>query len=400
MINIEEIVKMKNIREKEADIICSYKYIIFYGLGYDLKFRWNNFIEWFGKPTYIIDKNANDVFMYEGIPVVKSFVNLSDEIKNNSIVLICAPSFCNEIYNLTINYIEAQRIVKYPTLIVDSSKNYKKFILKNSEGIKLFYNTLYDDKSREIFEDWLKGKITGDISYYCRNCIPNNYVNTLQYPIELLRENGYESDIYYRPEACRKASNDGIFNTDFIKFDENEVYFDCGAAHGDTYQGFISAVKNKYDKIVLFEPAESVYIDLKNVVGSDSRVLCMKCGVSDKDDDVFVEESSELGGININETSKESKGEHIKLRSIDSVSSEFSLKPTFIKMDIEGAELDALKGAENVIKAFKPKLAICIYHKNEDIIDIPNYIQKLDSSYKMYVRHFDCSSSELVLFCV
>ncbi len=73
---------------------------------------------------------------------------------------------------------------------------------------------------------------------------------------------------------------------------------------------------------------------------------------------------------------------------------------TFIKMDIEGAELNALKGAEKTIREKKPKLAICVYHKAEDIWEIPQFILGLREDYKFYLRHYSFEASETVLYAV
>jgi len=73
---------------------------------------------------------------------------------------------------------------------------------------------------------------------------------------------------------------------------------------------------------------------------------------------------------------------------------------TYIKMDIEGAELNALKGAANTIKKNKPRLAICVYHKPEDILEIPVFLSELVPSYQFYLRHHSQYYIETVLYAV
>lgn len=75
-------------------------------------------------------------------------------------------------------------------------------------------------------------------------------------------------------------------------------------------------------------------------------------------------------------------------------------KVTFIKMDIKGAELVALQGAGNIIQTQKPKLAICIYHKEEDLTEIPMYIKELVPEYQLYIRHYSNNAFETALYAI
>lgn len=75
-------------------------------------------------------------------------------------------------------------------------------------------------------------------------------------------------------------------------------------------------------------------------------------------------------------------------------------KITFIKMDIEGAELEALKGCSKTIKRDKPKLAVCIYHKPEDMYELPMFIKSLVPDYRLYMRAYSNREIEMVLYAV
>ena len=90
--------------------------------------------------------------------------------------------------------------------------------------------------------------------------------------------------------------------------------------------------------------------------------------------------------------------EQLEVVSIDSV--EECKNATFIKMDIEGAELDALEGAKQTILRNRPKLAICIYHSNEDMLRIIEYVHNMVPDYSLYVRHHSRAYNETVLYAV
>ena len=75
-------------------------------------------------------------------------------------------------------------------------------------------------------------------------------------------------------------------------------------------------------------------------------------------------------------------------------------KATFIKMDIEGSEINALKGGANTIKKYRPRLAISVYHKPEDIIEILSYILELCEDYKFYLRAYEYNEAGVVLYAI
>ena len=74
--------------------------------------------------------------------------------------------------------------------------------------------------------------------------------------------------------------------------------------------------------------------------------------------------------------------------------------PTFIKMDIQGYEMNALRGAERTIREAKPKMAICIYHKILDFVDIPKYVLSIRPDYKLYVRQYRSDVGDTVCYFV
>ena len=88
----------------------------------------------------------------------------------------------------------------------------------------------------------------------------------------------------------------------------------------------------------------------------------------------------------------------IETTSLDEIV--FDKRPTYIKIDIEGAEQEALKGCRKIIHTYKPKLAVCIYHKPEDLYEIPIMIKEMNPEYKLYVRQYANAWFDTVLYAV
>lgn len=171
---------------------------------------------------------------------------------------------------------------------------------------------------------------------------------------------------------------------------EDEVFVDGGAYNGETVEQFVEFVGNKFKKVYSFE-MDKANFDKIDRSKFDDRVEFLNYGLWDKSEEItFIvnERSSEIAEVG---------GETAKCIAIDEC---VEGEVTFIKMDIEGAEMKALEGAKNAIKNYKPKLAICLYHKFNDLWEIPFYIHSLVPEYKMYIRHHGKNDQETVLYAV
>ncbi|WP_026489377.1 FkbM family methyltransferase [Butyrivibrio sp. XBB1001] len=190
---------------------------------------------------------------------------------------------------------------------------------------------------------------------------------------------------------------DQYFVDDFLNINDGEVFVDCGAFVGDTINNFLVVAKKKHikiKKIIALEPEHENFNLLSNYFSKDKRIIMIEAGVSDCKKSVYLTGESAYA-----RTTQEATGtDQIELVPIDGIKE--CSDATYIKMDIEGAELDALRGAAETIRRNKPKLAICIYHSNADYLDIIPYVKELNQDYKLFVRHHSRSISETVLYAI
>lgn len=177
------------------------------------------------------------------------------------------------------------------------------------------------------------------------------------------------------------------------------VYVDAGASMGDTIESFIYNNSAGFKKIWAFEPSVDYYRRLEHqinrlssVFGFDrQRVTCTPKGLA--------RESGPAVGKRIYFDYLGVDGGNFPFEAVDLDSWPFPEPVDIIKADIEGFEEPMLQGAENLIRQWKPKLALCLYHRPEDFFSLPLYLKKLVPEYKMAIRHHSPTYAETVLYC-
>ncbi|HPM10937.1 MAG TPA: FkbM family methyltransferase [Paludibacter sp.] len=197
-------------------------------------------------------------------------------------------------------------------------------------------------------------------------------------------------------------TNDQYYPADIIQLSARESFVDVGAYNGDTLLDFIKKTKDQFDSIFAFELDIKNFKEMETVVDKlaapvKNNIKLYNFGLLDEEKEVYYE----TGGSGMQSTfinvinAASACGKTVRLN--DRLKNK---KVTFIKMDIEGSELKALSGAEEIIKKQKPKLAICVYHKPEHLWEVPLYIKKIVPEYKIFIRHHTPLEYETVCYAV
>jgi len=213
---------------------------------------------------------------------------------------------------------------------------------------------------------------------------------------QVLREGNYPADQIYEISGVAASMEAGrYFNQDFIELGDNEVFIDVGCFDLSTSLEFEGCCK-KCKKIYAFEPDPENYkvcLGKRNQLGLN-HIELLEAGTWSKRTTLRFNATNGEGSC-VSEKGASSIAVVPIDEAVDSAD-----RVTMIKMDVEGAELESLKGAKNLIQRDKPKLAICIYHKPIDMTEIPLYIKELVPKYKLYVRHNSNSIYDTVLYAV
>lgn len=174
------------------------------------------------------------------------------------------------------------------------------------------------------------------------------------------------------------------FPLDLITPAENEVFVDCGSFDGDILPAFLSFWKGKFQHIFALEPdtGNRLALDSRIVnLGLKGRATVFPYAVSDKSGKLSFSSTGTMAS-RISEDGSAS----VECRKLDEIP--WSLTPTYIKMDIEGAEPQAILGARNLLRDHHPILAVCTYHRTEHLWQIPNLIHSVAPEYNVFLRRY------------
>ena len=181
-----------------------------------------------------------------------------------------------------------------------------------------------------------------------------------------------------------------------------EVFVDGGSLNLNSSFQFMQWCDDECDKIIAYEPDRRCVEICRDILTKMPKLCKMTelipKGLWSSETELVFNEVDNYGSSSFITNKGSGKEQVIATTSIDIVS--HGEPVTFIKLDIEGAELEALKGAQNTIRKYHPTLAISIYHKPEDIIELPAYIKSLEPGYNLYLRnyHLDCTETVLYAF--
>ena len=249
-------------------------------------------------------------------------------------------------------------LLKYSSLDLAPSpfmEDFEDDFRNNYENYQQTYNLLKDTKSKEIFTKVINFKIS------------------------------YNYDFM---EGFTNNHEEQYFDKELIPNIQNVCFVDGGGYVGDTASEVIKNFPD-FKKIYLIEPISENIRIAKRELGHFTNIEFLSCGISNRQETLYFNEEKSFSTL---------YGKGTQSVQVDTIDNLVKEKVDYIKLDIEGAEQDAIDGAQKTIKKDRPILAICIYHKAEDWYKIPQKVLAIESEYDIYLRHYMEGIFESVMY--
>jgi len=275
--------------------------------------------------------------------------------------------------------------------------------LKNPEKFDEVYNILSDEDSKSTFDWFMKFRVSyAFVGEAAKFVFPprishdefinkvsgikldhNGFVNLGDYRFlsnPLAVAGSWLFEQYNLKGLCGVSSGDYVVDGGAFKGETAFWFLSKGAGKVYAFEGD-SISFEVLSKNVSFDRVEDKIIPVKALLSDKDGVYKIKMTGSSSSS-ILVNGGTEVESITLDSFVIKNNIEHID----------------FIKLDVEGAELDVLNGARETIKKFKPKMAISVYHKPDDIILITSFLHELLPEAKFYLKHFSDSFNETILF--
>lgn len=249
------------------------------------------------------------------------------------------------------------------------------FIHENYEKFLGIYEALEDQKSRDVLEGILQFRL-------CRN---KDYIAKIK----------SDSTEYLDPE---------IFDDGELEQIAKQAIIDGGAFDGDTAEQFASML-GKYASPLKMHCFEVDPENLKRLRAKTRKEELAAHDITVHDAALWHSSDDYLkirctGLSSCIQQLPENDNVIEEYRTVCSARIDDCMFPNlgFVKFDIEGAERNALMGGGKTIANFKPALAICAYHLQDDIIVLYDIIKKIRNDYKIYLRHYNLSGTDTIMY--
>jgi FkbM family methyltransferase len=299
-------------------------------------------------------------------------------------------------------------------------------LAKYEDGLEALYHALADDTSRELLVDLISFKILGAQKFKLKTNKPENarqieeiermsdrqeridpkFLSIILHKYDL-RPMGKDVRMFFSGPGIHadfyleqyRYNHNGIE----IAADPGDAVIDAGGCWGDTAIYFADRV-GPAGKVYTFEfIPNNIAILQKNLALNPNLEPHVQLvphplwNVSDKK--IYFKDMGPGSKISFDKF-EEMEGSTETLTIDDFVTRNNVPRIDFIKMDIEGAEGNALEGARKTIERFRPKLAIAIYHNMDQFVGVPKWILDLDLGYKIYLDHFTIHEEETIIYAV
>lgn len=275
---------------------------------------------------------------------VKSLEEIDKDYPDFVIALAFASS-CDEVIKNIKSLSKNHRVIMPVVPVFGEKVMDRDYLEKNREALENACSLLYDKESKRVFESMVRFQFTGDFSHL------------------------------FTAESSREAALRAI-----LELTDREDILDLGAYRGDTVEEIFTLFGN-ISSALCFEPDQKTFKKLSIYAEGKENVTVLNLAA-------WYEEAEfkfSGGGGRQSTLCKEGK-QTVKAAAVDSVLGN-GQKITYVKMDVEGAEKEALLGMKNLILCQKPKLSIAAYHRTEDLCTLIPLIHSLNNEYKIYLRH-------------